>query len=152
MMMILNGKKIFTLLLVLDEKNERVLLGKKRRGFGVGLFNGFGGKVEEEDHSVYESALRELEEEATIKALDCIEVGRITFDWIDEEDKCPWLVHVFRVTKFSGIPEMTEEMIPEWFSYDEIPFDRMWEGTMRASSSSRVILFLYRFFYACMRG
>ena len=36
--------KIFTLVLVL--KKPRILLGLKKRGLGVGLWNGFGGKVE----------------------------------------------------------------------------------------------------------
>jgi hypothetical protein len=38
------GAKLFTLVFVLD--GTRVLLGMKKRGFGVGLWNGFGGKVE----------------------------------------------------------------------------------------------------------
>ncbi len=31
--------------LVLITENDRVLLGKKKRGFGEGYFNGFGGKA-----------------------------------------------------------------------------------------------------------
>ena len=37
-------KKQFTLVFVLDE--SRILLGLKKRGFGCGRWNGFGGKVE----------------------------------------------------------------------------------------------------------
>ena len=36
--------KLFTLMLVV--KDGRVLLGEKKRGFGMGKWNGFGGKVE----------------------------------------------------------------------------------------------------------
>jgi hypothetical protein len=32
--------------LVLVEEGDRVLLGRKKRGFGEGYYNGFGGKVE----------------------------------------------------------------------------------------------------------
>jgi 8-oxo-dGTP diphosphatase/2-hydroxy-dATP diphosphatase len=35
-------------------------------------------------------------------------------------------VHIFFVKKFSGQPKETEEMKPEWFDVDKIPFDRMW--------------------------
>jgi len=38
-------KKLLTLVLVFKEDNS-VLLGLKKRGFGKGLWNGFGGKVE----------------------------------------------------------------------------------------------------------
>lgn len=36
--------KIFTLMFVVED--NRVLLGFKKRGFGSGKYNGFGGKVE----------------------------------------------------------------------------------------------------------
>ena len=37
-------KKLFTLVLIRD--SDRILLGLKKRGFGKGRWNGFGGKVE----------------------------------------------------------------------------------------------------------
>lgn len=37
-------RKLFTLVFVRDE--TRILLGYKKRGFGQGRWNGFGGKVE----------------------------------------------------------------------------------------------------------
>lgn len=36
--------KLFTLVLVVQP--QRVLLGMKKRGFGAGFWNGFGGKVQ----------------------------------------------------------------------------------------------------------
>lgn len=39
--------KILTLVLVRDGK--RILLGMKKRGFGEGRWNGFGGKVEKQE-------------------------------------------------------------------------------------------------------
>ena len=56
--------KLYTLVFVLDEARG-VLLGMKKRGFGVGLWNGFGGKVEAGE-SVVAAAARELSEEAGI--------------------------------------------------------------------------------------
>ena len=60
-------KKVLTLLMVV--RDGSVLLGEKKRGFGEGFYNGFGGKVEGGE-TVEEAALRELEEEAGIKATD----------------------------------------------------------------------------------
>ena len=40
-----DAKTLFVVQLVLITSGQRVLLGKKKRGFGQGYFNGFGGKV-----------------------------------------------------------------------------------------------------------
>jgi len=58
--------KILTLVLVVDKRPEgtwRMLLGMKKRGFGAGKWNGFGGKVEPGE-TVEDGAMRELHEEA----------------------------------------------------------------------------------------
>ncbi|XP_011627048.1 7,8-dihydro-8-oxoguanine triphosphatase isoform X2 [Amborella trichopoda] len=49
--------KLFTLAIV--NTGGRVLLGLKKRGFGEGYFNGFGGKLEEGE-SIDEAAAREV--------------------------------------------------------------------------------------------
>lgn len=43
-----------------------VLLGEKKRGFGKGKWNGFGGKVDPSDASVVAAAAREIQEEANV--------------------------------------------------------------------------------------
>lgn len=48
-------RKMFTLVLV--QKQSQILLGLKKRGFGVGLWNGFGGKVEIGE-TIVEGAIR----------------------------------------------------------------------------------------------
>ena len=40
-------RKILTLVLILQD--EKILLGMKKRGFGAGRWNGFGGKVREDE-------------------------------------------------------------------------------------------------------
>jgi hypothetical protein len=35
-------------------------------------------------------------------------------------------VHTFFIRKWSGNPEETEEMKPEWFAFDQIPYEHMW--------------------------
>jgi 8-oxo-dGTP diphosphatase/2-hydroxy-dATP diphosphatase len=47
--------KVFTLVLVL--KKSQILLGLKKRGLGVGKWNGFGGKIESQE-TVIQAAIR----------------------------------------------------------------------------------------------
>ena len=35
-------------------------------------------------------------------------------------------VHVCRVDAFDGEPTETDEMRPQWFAFDDIPYDTMW--------------------------
>lgn len=114
-------KKLLTLCII--HQNSKVLLGMKKRGFGVGRWNGFGGKVETGE--TIESAMeRELEEEAGITANNLKKVGILEFEW--EGDPEISQVHIFRSDSFSGEPTESEEMKPEWFEIDEIPFEKMW--------------------------
>ena len=113
--------KVLTLCFVQD--GGRILLGKKKRGFGVGKWNGFGGKVEEGE-SVQDAARRELREESGLEAQELEKCGRLEFDY--QDGSTPLDVHFFRVTSFTGEPQETEEMQPQWFYADEIPFADMW--------------------------
>ena len=58
----MSSKKRKVLTLVLLREDNRVLLGMKKRGFGVGKWNGFGGKLEPGE-TVLEAAAREVKEE-----------------------------------------------------------------------------------------
>ncbi len=114
-------KKILTLCMVL--KDNQILLGMKKRGFGVGRWNGFGGKVEEGE-TIEQGAHRELSEEIGIRALSMQKVGILDFSF--ENDPKILEVHVFKINEFSGNPEESEEMKPQWFSFENIPFEQMW--------------------------
>lgn len=48
--------------LVLPNRGRQYLLGLKKRGFGEGKYNGFGGKVEQGE-TIRQAAIRELQEE-----------------------------------------------------------------------------------------
>ncbi len=54
----------------LDYSDGSVLLGMKKRGFGAGKWNGFGGKVEKGESNT-QAAIRELEEESGIITKVC---------------------------------------------------------------------------------
>lgn len=101
----------------------RVLLGMKKRGFGEGRWNGFGGKVKGTE-TVEETARRELHEEAGITPLDLEEVGVLDFEFQGKPGVLE--VHFYKVTEFEGEPVESEEMRPAWFDQGEIPFDQMW--------------------------
>lgn len=102
---------------------EEVLLGLKRRGFGEGRWNGFGGKVEDGE-TVEVAAIRELREESGIEAKTIKKVGVLEFSF--ENDPKILEVHIFKVPDFAGSPVESEEMKPQWFKFGEIPFGRMW--------------------------
>lgn len=114
-------KKILTLCLI--QKNDSLLLGLKKRGFGAGRWNGFGGKVKE-DESIEEAARREVNEEAGIELLDLERRGVLNFKFVNDPEVLE--VHVFGATEFSGEPIETEEMKPQWFLISAVPYDQMW--------------------------
>lgn len=115
-------RKILTLCLVLRE--NQILLGMKKRGFGAGRWNGFGGKVEAGE-TIEVAAKRETEEECGIVITEMEKVGIHEFEF--ENARGDILeVHVFRVDTWTGEPRETEEMRPQWFTTDAIPYDEMW--------------------------
>jgi 8-oxo-dGTP diphosphatase/2-hydroxy-dATP diphosphatase len=113
--------KVLTLCLTFRE-NE-VLLGMKKRGFGEGRWNGFGGKIEPGE-SIFEAAKREVLEESGLTVHEIEERGHIDFHFMDTGKLME--VHMFEVLKYEGEPVETEEMKPQWFKIDEIPFQSMW--------------------------
>lgn len=116
-------KKILTLCIPI--KDNHILLGMKKRGFGSGRWNGFGGKVEEGE-TIEQAALRELDEEVGIKDGQLHKAGIVEFSF--ENDGKTLHVHIFTLVHFSDKPIETEEMKPQWFSFDEIPYSQMWSG------------------------
>lgn len=111
------------LTLCLTLKEGKILLGMKKRGFGEGRWNGFGGKLQDSE-TLVEGAKREMLEESGLKAENLEEVGSIEFDFLDNNKYLD--VHIFNVLKYAGEPVETEEMKPEWFDVNDIPFDKMW--------------------------
>lgn len=60
-------KKLFTLCII--HQHPKILLGMKKRGFGAGRWNGFGGKVSAAE-TIEDAARREIREEAGIEVLN----------------------------------------------------------------------------------
>lgn len=111
----------FSLCFIYDE--DRILLGMKKRGFGKGKWNGFGGKVEPGEMPVW-AAVRELREESGLSATRMTQ--RALFDFVAESDGTILRVHVFAVDAYTGTPAESDEMRPQWFLRSAIPYDDMW--------------------------
>lgn len=112
-----------------ESPQPELLLGYKKRGFGLGKYGGFGGKLQECE-SLAQAAMRELHEEASLTVLPgaLIPIGSLTFvfpfkpEW-DQE------VYLFVAQAWSGLPVESEEMRPIWFPVDDLPLSQMWEDT-----------------------
>jgi 8-oxo-dGTP diphosphatase / 2-hydroxy-dATP diphosphatase len=117
-------KKVLTLCVI--HQDSRVLLGMKKRGFGEGRWNGFGGKVSDTE-SIEEATVREVEEEAGIHVLvsDIEKRGVLEFRFEDQPGEV-LEVHIFSTTNFTGEPTESEEMRPQWFEINTIPYKEMW--------------------------
>lgn len=118
----MGNKKTITTLCIIHQ-HPKILLGMKKRGFGAGRWNGFGGKVKEGE-SIEESLKRELQEEAGIEIRELDKVGIMEFEFKNNFEIVE--VHVFKSDSFMGEPLESEEMKPQWFHIDEIPFKEMW--------------------------
>lgn len=105
-------------------KDNEILLGMKKRGFGAGKWNGFGGKVSEGE-GIEAAAARELAEESSLgveeKNLEPVALLNFFFEkeWVFQ-------CHVFLVRNWMGLPLESEEMKPQWFQIKNLPFDEMW--------------------------
>ena len=117
-------KRICTVCFI--ERDGKILLGKKKRGFGMGRWNGFGGKVESGEE-IFESMKREAMEELSLElTADRVQkVGELDFKVLDNNDWNEVFVHVYYGT-CDGEAIESEELVPAWFAKDAIPYDEMW--------------------------
>ena len=115
------NKKILTLCII--HQYPKILLGMKKRGYGEGKWNGFGGKVEKGE-TIEQGAIREMKEESGIKISKMNKLGILEFIYQDGSGDME--VHIFYAKEFKGILVESEEMKPKWFNINEIPYDQMW--------------------------
>ena len=103
-------------------------VSRKKRGFGVSKWNGFGGKIEAGE-TFLQCAVRELREETGLRAeeKDFELVGFLDFHF----SAAPELDHigyVYILRHWQGEVCESEEMEPCWFAPHDFPYDEMWKG------------------------
>jgi 8-oxo-dGTP diphosphatase / 2-hydroxy-dATP diphosphatase len=116
-----------TLLFLVKRTNGEIsdlCLAMKKRGFGAGRWNGVGGKVSGAE-SIEDAARREAQEEIGVQADSLKKVAELSFSF---PHKPEWdqLVHVYISESWKGEPCESEEMRPQWYSVDSLPFESMW--------------------------
>ncbi len=115
---------IVNLCYVFNKKGE-VLLQHKSRGFGVGKWNGVGGKKEPRE-TIEESAIREVKEEADITMKKLEKMGELEFVFVGNEESNNY-THVFICRDWEGSPKNLGEGELKWFKIEEVPLDKMWD-------------------------
>jgi len=114
-----------TTLCLLVREGE-ILLAMKKRGFGVGKWNGVGGKPDKGDKNILETAIRETEEEIGVKTNNLEKVAVLTF-YFPNKKEWDQDVHVYLAKDWNGEPTESEEMLPKWFKVNNLPFNDMWD-------------------------
>lgn len=104
--------------------DDQILLALKKRGFAEGKINGVGGK-KTDGESIEKTSIRETKEEIDITVSKQVHTATLRFYFADNQE---WGQEVFAfvITKWSGTPKETEEVRPQWYSMNNIPYDTMW--------------------------
>ena len=110
--------------LMLLRKNNEILLAMKKRGFGVGKFNGVGGKLKSGETPEM-AMLRETKEEIGVVPSKYEKVGVLDFIEFYKGEKANVVTHLYTASEWEGEPKESEEMKPQWVGVNEIPYDKM---------------------------
>lgn len=102
--------------------NDKVILGMKKLGFGVGWWNGFGGKLNQGE-TYEDAAIRETQEEAGIVIKSLLHVASLHF-YFNNQLRVVSKAYISRDFEGNGVE--TDEMSPQTFDIDELPYDTMW--------------------------
>jgi 8-oxo-dGTP diphosphatase/2-hydroxy-dATP diphosphatase len=113
--------KITTLGLVYN--HPKLLLGLKKRGFGEGRWNGYGGKVAPGE-TTEESLVREMQEESGLTPTKFEKRAVMYFEFKGGPDIIE--VNLFFIDEYEGELIETEEMKPKWFDVNNLPWGDMW--------------------------
>lgn len=108
-------------------REGEILLARKKRGFGVGKWNGAGGKPEPGE-PIALTAIRETQEELGVTPRDLRRVATLAFFFppLPEYEGWDQQVCVYITEAWDGDPVETEEMAPRWFPRDALPLSEMW--------------------------
>jgi 8-oxo-dGTP pyrophosphatase MutT (NUDIX family) len=107
-------------------RGDEVLLAEKQKKIGAGFLNGFGGRVEPSDRDIFDTNVREVEEEIGIRIISAKKVGEIMFHNPSKDDELKnMVVHIFTATKWDGEITETDEMKKiAWYNVNELDFSK----------------------------
>jgi 8-oxo-dGTP diphosphatase len=107
-----------------------VLMGLKKTGFGAGLVNCPGGKIERGE-TPEEAAVRELMEETgmTVSVADLTPAAELVFRFPDVPEWDDLRLYYFTAAEFGGEPRESEEIAAGWMAEVDLPYDRMWDDS-----------------------
>lgn len=105
--------------------NNEVLLQFKRKGFGIGKWNGPGGKVEPGETSE-QAVIREVKEETGLDIIKPKLMAELEFIFLGHDD---WshVAHAYVAKNYSGEIVNSDEGELKWFKINDLPFKEMWE-------------------------
>ena len=110
--------------LCLLKRDNKILLAMKKRGFGKGKYNGIGGKIEKNE-TPEQAMIRETQEEINVTPIKYEKVGIVEFDEYYKGKKQNLIFYLYFIHEWKGIPSESNEMKPEWFDIDSIPYEKM---------------------------
>ena len=118
-------KTLNTTILILQQ-DDKILLGKKKRGFAIGKFIGIGGK-QDPGESIEQTMIRETQEEIGVTPTRYQKVGVILFDTYYKGEHTNLILNIYTSNEFLGEAKETDEILPVWFNRNNIPYDQMLE-------------------------
>jgi 8-oxo-dGTP diphosphatase len=110
-----------------QEDGAEVLLGLKKTGFGAGKWVGLGGHIEEGEKPEAAAVREVLEESGLVVSADSLQhMASIEFLFPFRRS---WdqTAQVYVTWAFEGEPAESDEVSPQWFAEDELPFGLMWD-------------------------
>jgi 8-oxo-dGTP pyrophosphatase MutT (NUDIX family) len=129
---------VLATVVILLDKEEKVILARKKKAihhdtgeisYSLGLYNGYGGKMDETDATIEMTAIRELYDESGVtgKEEDLESCARVYFYVQKEGEDVPFMDVTFYLLKeWSGVSKEGLEMgEPVFFSKDALPYEEM---------------------------
>ena len=114
------------LTLMLLKRSNKTCLGIKKRGFGAGKLLEPGGKVEPGETPM-QGAIREAEEEVGVKIRSAHKVGQLVFRNLYYKGTPETAItHVYMSEDFEGEPSESDELVPNWYDINSLPYNKMW--------------------------
>ena len=110
---------------------REVLLGRKKTGFGTGKIVALGGHVEPGE-SAAEAAAREVKEESGIRVAPGALTAAASLTFLfPAHPSWDMDVEIFTAADWAGEAADSEEIRPQWFPVEALPFDQMWDDAPR---------------------